>query len=291
MQLGLVAAPGPPAELADRLAVELPFDVIVERDPAVAAGASGAELVDVGRAHLVDRGWDLAVCLTDGPLRDGRRSVVAQASLVHRVAVVSTTDASRARALILEMVGELLPASSRQAAQMGPKVMALLRATKPWSLAARLSRALAAALAAVVFALVNGEVWRLSDALGWPRLAGLTIVSAAITFVALVAAHDLWERGPRRAVAQFNLTTTLTVAIGVLALQAALFLAALAGSALLVDADVLARGIEHPAELGDYLGLTWLASSVAMIGGALGAALESDDAVRHAAYRYETREQ
>jgi hypothetical protein len=286
LALGLVAAPGAPAELADRLAAELPYDVVVERDPAVAAGGSGAELVEVGRARLLTRGWDVAVCLTDGPLRDGRRPVTAMASAMHRVAVVSTIDVDRARALVVEMVGELLPPASRQA---GAPAYPVLRANRPWSLAARLTRALAGALAAIVFALVNGEVWRLSDALGWPRLAGLTVVSAALTGAALIAAHDLWERGPRRAVAQFNRATVLTVAIGVLTLQAALFVSAVAAAALLVHADVLAHGLRHPAELGDYLALAWLASSIAMIGGALGVALESDDAVRHAAYRYTTR--
>jgi hypothetical protein len=42
--------------------------------------------------------------------------------------------------------------------------------------------------------------------------------------------------------------------------------------------------VGHPASLRDYFELAWLISSLAMIGGALGAALESDDAVRAAAY-------
>jgi hypothetical protein len=275
MKIGLVAAPGRPAELAERLAAELPYEVSVVRDGAAAS-------VEVGRAWLVDRGWDAAVCLTDGPLRSRGRPVVALASPVHRVAVTSASSPER----IIEVVGELLPASSRGAPTM-PRVGALLRATRPWTLAVRLTRALAAALAAIVFALVNGEVWRLSDALGWPRLAGLTVASGAVTAIALIAGHDLWER--HRSAGAFNRVTVLTVAIGVLSLQAALFISALAAAALLVHADVLAHGLRHPAELGDYLALAWLASSIAMIGGALGVALESDDAVRHAAYRYRTR--
>jgi hypothetical protein len=46
------------------------------------------------------------------------------------------------------------------------------------------------------------------------------------------------------------------------------------------------RTLGHPARASDYLELAWLISSLATVGGALGAGLESDDAVRQAAYSY-----
>ena len=73
-----------------------------------------------------------------------------------------------------------------------------------------------------------------------------------------------------------------------LALYGALYLLALLGSLLLVVPDLLAAGLGHPAGSGDYAELAWLTSSLATVGGALGAGLETDDAVRQAAYTHRT---
>ena len=97
--LGLVAAPGTPAELADRvradvaadLARELPgasWRVEVVVDGLVQPPADDAQVVAATRARLLGHDWDLAVCLTDLPLQVARRPVVAHASPVHAVAVV-----------------------------------------------------------------------------------------------------------------------------------------------------------------------------------------------------------
>jgi hypothetical protein len=71
-----------------------------------------------------------------------------------------------------------------------------------------------------------------SAALGWWRLAALCLASLAVTIVAVIVAHELWERAPDpRVCAQvllFNVTTVLTVTIGIASLYAALFLIVLA---------------------------------------------------------------
>jgi hypothetical protein len=137
---------------------------------------------------------------------------------------------------------------------------------------------------------VTSDIWRLSDNFGWLRLTVAAVASVAATALTLIVGAGLWERAHsrrvRKQVALFNLATLATVLIGVLTLYGALFLLAMAGSLLLLVPGLFADGLGHPVRTPDYLELTWLVSSLAMVGGALGAGLESDEAVRQAAYSY-----
>ena len=105
---------------------------------------------------------------------------------------------------------------------------------------------------------------------------------------AIIGAHGLWERAPdprvRGQVALFNVTTTLTVAIGILCLYLVLFALILGVAELLIGPDVFASALGHPAVTTDYLALAWFSSSFATVAGGLGAGLESREVVREAAY-------
>jgi hypothetical protein len=59
-----------------------------------------------------------------------------------------------------------------------------------------------------------------------------------------------------------------------------------AAAASLIPLGVFESKLGHSVNFGDYLKLAWLVSSLATIGGALGSVIESDLAVREAAYRY-----
>jgi hypothetical protein len=167
-------------------------------------------------------------------------------------------------------------------------ISGMVAANQPWLLSLRLSRALTGAVAAGVFGLLTADIWRLSDAYGWPRLAGTALVSIIATVATLIIGAELWEptvtRKVRQQVVLFNIVTTITVLIGVTFLYCALYILALIGSFWFVVPQVWKDQVGHPASLRDYFELAWLISSLAMVGGALGAALESDDAVRDAAY-------
>ncbi|SPM39441.1 hypothetical protein MNAB215_1624 [Mycobacterium numidiamassiliense] len=164
----------------------------------------------------------------------------------------------------------------------------MVAANQPWRLSLRLSRALTGAVAVGVFGLVYSDVWRLADAFGWQRLVGTALVSVGATAVTLIVGAGLWESttapGVRKQVLLFNIATVVTVVIGVTVLYSALYLLALIAAFWFVVPQVFRSAVGHSASLRDYFELAWLTCSLAMIGGALGAALETDDAVREAAY-------
>jgi hypothetical protein len=169
----------------------------------------------------------------------------------------------------------------------------MVRANQPWRLVLRLARSLSAALAAAVAALVTQDIWRLSEAMGAPRLAIATVGSIAAVCVALIAGAHLWERYPRRSARQqvllLNAATTATVVLGVLALYVMLFSLTVVAVLLFVPDDLFASALARSLGPGDRVRLAWLVSSVATLAGALGAGLESDEAVRAAAYAHRRR--
>jgi hypothetical protein len=110
----------------------------------------------------------------------------------------------------------------------------------------------------------------------------------------LIIDHELWERPGGRVARDrarlFNAATVLTVVLGVGCLYLALLAATLAAEWFLVTGDLLSQNLQHPVGWPDYVTIAWLASSIASVGGALGSGLESDEAVRAAAYGYRQQE-
>jgi hypothetical protein len=312
-------------------------------DPLAAApGASATAIIDAARRRMLAEGWDLAVCVTDLPLRIGRRPVVADASAMHGVALVSLPALGvvglrrRAADAVVRLVDGLTGESLEEGVGDGPArretvgrrlrelvtpvrpveseeddvdlrfvaavvrgnlrlLGGMVRANRPWQLVARLSRALTAALAGAAYALVMSDIWRIGVQLGPLRLAVLTVASLAALVASLILAHGLWERPVRgrgrEQIVLFNVATTLTVVLGVLVLYVSIFALTLAGSGLVVDDRVLSRAVSADVGLGDHVGVAWLVASLATVGGALGSAVETDAAVREAAYGYRPERQ
>ena len=168
----------------------------------------------------------------------------------------------------------------------------MVRANRPWRLVVGLSRTIVAALGTSAFALASPGVWLLAGGMGWARQLVLFLGSVVATCVTLIIIHRLWEREPspsreaRERVVLFNLTTALTIAIGVLTLFVALLVINTASATVLIATGVLEEQLHRDIGPDGYLQLAWLVSALATVGGALGAAVESDVVVREAAYGY-----
>jgi hypothetical protein len=339
--VGLLASPGAASELtesllpeiADRLPEQLPgvrWRIEFVSDRLVQPPTDLTELISAGRRMLLDRGWHLAVCVTDLPLQTARRPVIAHVSTTHGVAVLSMPALGpvwvrkRTADTIVRLIGHMLgdialaadagqrrtlaDAVTRRMRELGTRIehgehgvgfaarvvsgniwllLGMLRANRPWRLALRLMRALAAAFAAGVFALVTSDIWRLAYYLGPVRLSIIALGSVAGITVTIMVTTGLWERSPhpaaREQVILFNIVTTATVGIGVVVLYLALFIIMLASALLLVPGDLLSIQLGYPADAADQVRL----ASIATLGGALGAALESHETVREAAYTYQ----
>jgi hypothetical protein len=164
----------------------------------------------------------------------------------------------------------------------------MVRANRPWRFTVRLYGAVVAALAAGAFGVISSDVWRLAAAMGWWRLATLGFLSVSATIIAIITAHGLWERAAdarvREQVILFNVASGATVAIGILSMYLAVFGIVLAACGLVIPASVMQRSVGATVTVPDYVDLACLIASFATVAGGLGAALQSHDAVREAAY-------
>ena len=345
VELGLLVTPALDDDvvrcLAEGVARELArrypgvdWQITVIRDLLVPPPARLADVFDAARTQLLDRSWDIAVHVTELPLRVSHRPVVTHTSRTHGVAIVSLpalglkqssrhvvqtiadavgmfvdddtasggpgrrSDAGRIQRRWVELASDVDAADGLAGTALLHRVVTgnvrlligMVRANHPWRLATSLSRTLVGAVGVGAFAIVTSDVWRIAAQISAVKLALACVATVSVTVGTLIAVHGLWERARDRSLREqammFNLVTLITVGFGIVVLYTALCILGLAGAWLLISPSLLSGQIGHASGFGDYLRLTLLAGSLATIGGALGAALESDVTVREAAYGY-----
>ncbi|MDA3630386.1 5,10-methylene-tetrahydrofolate dehydrogenase [Saccharopolyspora oryzae] len=299
------------------------WTIDVRSDPLTADHRTSEDLLDAVDRHRDEQGWDFGICLTDLPLLLAKGALLADVSTGRRVALVSLPALGAIRTyhrtyrLLTRLLDDLLPhhlsgpptdpGTVRRTHRDGPVdvryttprlrgwvrlVSGMVRANRPWQLVWGLSSALAAALAAAGFGLFTSTVWQLGDVLSPLRALTTSVFALSLMTVWLIASHGLWERVGRRAIRDrrlallYNTSTITTLSLGVACLYALVYLVSLAGAATLLDAGVLARVLGHPVDWAAYARLAWMVASMALVAGALGSSLETDAAVRQAAYGY-----
>ena len=170
----------------------------------------------------------------------------------------------------------------------------MVRDNRPWVLVPHLASATAAAGAAAAVGIFYNSIWGMAEALPAWRLTLIMVASVAVMAVWLLIYNHLWERpddhhSPAEAVI-YNVSTAVTLLLGVACMYALLYVAALAVSALVIGPGYLQSQLHHRVGFWDYATVAWLASSIGVVAGALGSSLDSEEAVRKAAYSRRERE-
>ena len=165
----------------------------------------------------------------------------------------------------------------------------MVLANRPWLLVPGLKSALVAALATGAVATINSTVWLLAGSLSWWRLMVATIASVALVVAWLVIDGELWDPDDNSSEARertrlYNISTLVTLTAGVLICYLALYVVNLVWALFVLDPSVMGGYLQASLGYGDLFVLAWFVASAATVGGGLGSGLESDEAIRAAAY-------
>src|SRR3954447_11921645 len=313
IHVGLVADPAAPTEIARRLRDLDPprgvdgrgWDIELVSEPFT----TGSEDADTALArlgeHAREHEWDVVVGLTELPLNDDDgRYLLVETDPHRRTAVLSLPALgglrrqARTRHAMRELVGGMAdPAPQDERGVPLPRLggrwrllLGMVLANRPWLLVPGLKSALVAALATGAVATMNSTVWLLAGSLSWWRLVVATVASIALVVGWIVIDEQLWDRpdddsaDARQRSRLYNASTLVTLTTGVLICYVALYLINLLWALFILDPDVMGGYLHASRDYGDIFVLTWFVASAATVGGGLGTGLESDDAIRAAAY-------
>jgi hypothetical protein len=169
-------------------------------------------------------------------------------------------------------------------------LLGMVLANRPWLLVPGLKSALVAALATGAVATINSTVWLLAGSLSKWRLMVAMIASIALVVAWLVIDGELWDRPDhdsaeaRQRSRLYNASTLVTLTTGVLICYVALYVVNLVWALFVLDPAVMGGDLHASVGYGDLFVLAWFVASAATVGGGLGTGLESDEAIRAAAY-------
>jgi hypothetical protein len=313
IRIGLLADPAAPTEIAHQMSDLAPpgeddgndWDIEVVSEPFTLA----SEDVDDALARLEDQagqhGWDIVVGLTELPLRDDDgRYLLVETDPQARTAVVSLPALgglrmhSRARHAVNKLLHGMADSTSEDEHRVPlPRLsgrwrllFGMVLANRPWLLVPGLKSALVAALATGAVATINSTVWLLADTLSWWRLAVATIASIMLVIAWIIIDGELWDRPDddsaqaRERSRLYNLSTLVTLTAGALICYLALYVVNLLWALFVLDPAVMGGYLNTSLGYADLFVLAWFIASAATVGGALGTGVESDEAIRAAAY-------
>ena len=275
-------------------------------EPFTTGSEDAGTALDRLQGEADEHGWDLVVGLTELPLRGGDgRYLLAKAHPHRRAAVVSLPALggfrvhARSRRTVRSLVDGMADSASEAPNHHVPLprvtgrwwlLLGMVLANRPWLLVPGLKSALVAALATGAVATVNSTVWLLAGSLSTWRLVVAMVVSVALVVGWLVIDGELWDRPDddsdeaRDRSRLYNASTLVTLTTGVLICYLVLYVVNLLWALFVLDTDVMGSYLGSTLGYGDLFVLAWFVASAATVGGGLGSGLESDEAIRAAAY-------
>ena len=313
IHVGLMADPAKPTALARTMCDLGPpgrdgrdaWDITVLSEPFT----TGSEDVDTALARLTEQAhrhqWDVVVGLTELPLHDGDgRYLLVRTDPEHRAAVLSLPALgglrmhARTRHAVRELISDITGPDSPDDHRVplprrggrGRLLLGMVLANRPWMLVPGLKSALVAALTTGAIATINSTVWLLAGSLSTWRLTVATIASIALVVGWLAIDGELWDRPEddsaeaRERSRLYNTSTLVTLTVGVVICYLALYLLNLLWALFILDPGLMGSYLKQSLGYGDLFVLAWFVASAATVGGALGSGLESDEAIRAAAY-------
>ena len=313
IHVGLVADPASPTKIAYRISdLRSPsgedhdgWDIEVVSEPFT----TGSEDIDTAVTRLGDHAreheWDLVVGLTELPLRgDDGKYLLFKIDQQRRTAMLSLPAFgglrlhARTRNAVRALVNDMTdPNPADEHGVPLPRVtdrwrllLGMVLANRPWLLLPGLKSALVAALATGAIATINSTVWLLAGSLSWWRLTIATVASVGLVVAWVVIDGRLWDRPDhdsaeaRERSRLYNTSTLVTLTIGVTICYFALYVVNLGWALFILDPAVMSGNLPESVRYGDLFVLSWFVASAATLGGALGAGLESDEAIRAATY-------
>lgn len=282
-------------------------------------------LLDHAPRLLEDHGWDAVVYLTDLPRRHRGDPMLAELDAKARAALVTLPAlgawrvTAHTRALLVPLIATLMsgspsrslrtgageveyreePGDTRYVTRPGPlnklRLLAgMVRNNQPGRILPALSNTAAAAVGTGAFGIFYASIWSMADSLPPGRLTLISILMIAALSFWLIFHNGLWTRkhglSGRESPWLDNAATIITVGLSVAMMYLALYAVLLTASLAIITNDYLSSQLHRPVSFLDYLQLTWLASSLGTMAGALGSNFDSDQAIRAATYSRRERE-
>lgn len=322
VRIGLVADPAAPTDVARRFrsgesdgrsfgprrssdGSRVTWDIELLSEPFTTGCEDAAVALSRLKEAAHEHRWDLVIGLTELPLRHGDGRYLLIQTDPHQEAAVLSVPAlggvrvhHRSSYALHELISSMTDSASAgdhrvalpHRSGLWRLLLGMVVANRPWLLVPGLKSALVAALTTGAIATINSTVWLLAGSLSWWRLLIATIVSIGLVVGWLVIDGGLWDRPSadsregRARSRLYNTSTLLTLLAGVVVCYCALYLLNLVWALFLLDTAVMSESLGRSVGYDDLLVLTWFVASVATVGGALGSGLESDEAIRAAAY-------